>query len=154
VYRAVGVTSGRTAEYLRAALTIGPKDVRAALLFFFGHLDHADREIAADAFMELTRVPDQVIGEVAKELPPEPLRRWLRSPTTPEERLGLYAFLLGRCGDARDVAWFQAALDRPGERLAAAYDGLLGGYVQLRPREGWQLTEKVLREGRQPVTVR
>src|SRR5207248_5623699 len=116
--------------------------------FFFRHLDYPDPEIATDAFMEMTRASDQVIGEVAKELPPEPLRRWLRAPTTSEERLGLYAFLLGRCGNADDVAWFQAALSKPGDRLAAAYDGLLGGYVQLRPRDGWALTEKVLREGR------
>ena len=61
-----GVSSGlMIVQYLQAALTIDPQDVRAALIFFFRHLDHADREIATDAFMEFTRVPDQVIGEVA-----------------------------------------------------------------------------------------
>src|SRR4051812_15918142 len=85
VYRSVEVKSARTAKYLEAALKLDPQDARGALLFFFRHLDHPDPEIATDAFMEMTRASDQVIGEVAKELPPEPLRRWLRCPTTSEE---------------------------------------------------------------------
>lgn len=154
VYRPVQLTSGRTAKYLQAALKIDPRDVRAALHFFFGHLDHPDEEIATDAFMEFARASDSDIGEVAKELSPVALRRWLRSAATPRERLGLYAFLLGRCGNADDAAWFQKVLDNPSESQTGGYDGILGGFIQLQPRAGWELAEKVLREGKQPLPVR
>jgi len=39
-------------------------------------------------------------------------------------------------------------------KQVSAYDGLLGGYIQMRPREGWELAERLLREGRQPSLVR
>src|SRR5207302_1359249 len=124
-------------------------DARGNLGFFFRHLDDADASTAADAFLELTRASDREIGEMGKLLKPEPLRRWLNDPNTPEERLGLYAFLLGACGTREDASWFQNVLARPTAKQVSAYDGLLGGYIQMRPREGWELAERLLREGRQ-----
>ena len=39
-------------------------------------------------------------------------------------------------------------------RTAAAFDGILGGYIRLRPQEGWRLAARILREGKQSLPVR
>ncbi len=153
-YRYVLATSSRTVEYVKAALSLPANDMRGNLAFFFRHLDDADPQVASDAFLEFTRASDRDIGEMGKLLKPEPLRRWLKDPKTPAERLGLYAFLLGSCGSREDATWFQNVLARPTENQTSAYDGLLGGYIQMRPREGWELAERLLREGRQQTLVR
>src|SRR5205085_8141943 len=110
--------------------------------------------VSSDAFLEFAKASDRDIGELGKTLQPGPLRRWLRDPKTPLERFALYAFLLGSCGTREDANWFRSALNKPGEKETSAYDGLLGGYIQMHPREGWELAERILREGRQPLPVR
>jgi hypothetical protein len=153
-YRYVTVTSNRMIDYFKAAAALPANDTRGNLGFFFRHLDDGDESISNDAFLEMSRASDREIGEMGQLLKPDSLRRWLRNPNTPEMRLGLYAFLLGSCGTREDADWFQATLARPTEKQVSAYDGLLGGYIQMRPREGWDLAERLLREGRQPLLVR
>ena len=41
-----------------------------------------------------------------------------------------------------------------GDRTVNAYDGYLGGYIHLRPREGWEKAFEVLRDGRKPLPMR
>ena len=41
-----------------------------------------------------------------------------------------------------------------GERTLAGYDGILSGYIQLRPREGWSQVLNLLRDGDKPFPVR
>ena len=74
--------------------------------------------------------------------------------TTPTDRLGLYAFLLGACGGADDAALLRSLLQNPSERVLPAFDGLLGGYIHLRPQEGWDLALETLRDEKQPFPVR
>lgn len=152
-FRGAPVTPA-AAAYLQGALALDPRDVKRGLLYFFRYLDHPDKEVAQDAFMEFTRATDREVGDIARELPAARLRMWLRDPKTPAQRLGMYAFLLGRHGAREDCAWFEAALAKPVERTADAFDGILSGYIQLRPREGWQLTARILREGKRTLPVR
>src|SRR5262249_1321117 len=84
----------------------------------------------------------------------EKLRRLILDPKTAPERLGLYAFLLGACGTDRDADLLRAMLDKPTERTAKAIDGILCGYIQLRPREGWALAIAVLGDPRRPFADR
>jgi hypothetical protein len=153
-YRGFPLNNLATIDYYRAALRLNPRDRIGALLFFFRHLDHQDQQIARDAFMEFVQASDREIGELARALSPEKLRRWLKDTATPPERRSLYAFMLGGCGKNEDAAWFQAALTQPSEWQMQAYDGLLGGFIQLRPTDGWQLIEKVMREGKQRLPLR
>lgn len=158
VYRGLEAT-GRVVDYLKEALALDAKDSRRCLLYFFRHLDDPDREVAADAFMEFAKATDQQVSDVAGLLPPAKLRAWLKGPDTPRERLGLYAFLLGCCGNKDDVAWFEAALaratkaDGPAE-FRGAVDGILAGYIRLRPQEGWERAARVLADGRAALPVR
>ena len=142
------------AAYLRGALALPANDARARLLYFFRYLDHGDELLARDAFMEFVKASDSEVGDIAPRLPAAKLRAWLRNPKTPDERLGLYAFLLGGHGSSSDRAWFEKELAHPTPRTAGAFDGILGGYIRLRPREGWELATHILRAGRHTLPVR
>jgi hypothetical protein len=153
-YRGVPVQAKEMVAYLRGALALDPKDRTAALLYYFRYLEHPDAELANDAFLEFAKANDREIGEAAPKLTPDRLRAWLQDPQTPVNRLGLYAFLLGACGGDRDAALFRSLLQNPGERTTSALDGILGGYIQLRPQEGWALALALLRDEKKPFVVR
>jgi hypothetical protein len=153
-YRGMPAPSAETLAYVRGALALDPKNTVANLLFFFRYLDHADQDLANDAFIEFAKANDQEIGQVAARLAPDKVRRLLLDPKTPPERLGLCAFLLGACGGPRDAELLRGMLDRPSERVGKAYDGILGGYIQLQPRAGWDLAVAILADGRKPFPDR
>jgi hypothetical protein len=54
------------------------------------------------------------------------------------------AFLLGNCGDAGDAALLKKRIDSAKGEDMRALDGLLGGLIALRGREGWKLTTAIL----------
>src|SRR5262249_37500772 len=88
------------------------------------------------------------------QLSAERLRRWLQDPNTPAERLGLYAFLLGGCGQVRDAALLRALLENPSERVVNASDGILSGLIHLAPKEGWDWLQRTMQDGKKPLPVR
>jgi hypothetical protein len=153
-YRGVPLRSGDGADYVKKAMALDPRDRVNNLTFFFRYLEHPDKEIAQDAFLEFAKATDQEIGQVGPRLASAKLRSWLKDPQTPPERLAVYAQLLGACGGAEDAAFLRSLLNEAGERVTNAYDGILGGYIHLRPREGWDLALASLRDGRKPLPVR
>ena len=68
--------------------------------------------------------------------------------------MSLYSFLLGGCGGDADADFLAAQLDGDGERTVNCFDGFLGGYIHLRPREGWARALAVLGDGRKPLPMR
>jgi hypothetical protein len=153
-YRGVPIKSPGSIAYLKKALALKPKDTTGNLPFFFGYLDDADPEVSRDAYLEFAKAGDADVIAAARKLPVAKLRTWLKDPRTPPERLGLYAMLLGSAGTAADATLLRELLGRKDERYRNAADGLLAGYLQLRPRDGWALTLSILRDGRQPLTLR
>jgi hypothetical protein len=153
-YRGVPFKAKEAVDYVKGALKLDLKDRPTALLYFFRFLENEDRELANDAFLEFARATNQEIGEVAPKLAPERLRVWLKDRETLGYRLGLYAFLLGACGGEQDATLFRALLQNTDERTTSALDGLMGGYIQLRPREGWDLARAILRDETKPFPVR
>jgi hypothetical protein len=154
-------SSGRAAnspallDYLDGTKPLQGKDHTQALLYFFRFLDHEDSEIAADAYMEFARSTDQEIGAVAKHLAPAPLRKLLQNPTTSQERLGMFAFLLGACGGQQDAEFLKKLIEQTADRrVSNALDGLLAGYIQLRPRRGWDLAATILADPRRQFNER
>jgi hypothetical protein len=143
-----------TVDYVKGAMALDAKDPVRALLFFFHYLDHPDPELANDAFVEFSRANDQEIGQVAARLSPDKIRRLLGDKKTPAERLGLYAFLLGACGGAGDADLLRSLIVKPTEQTSKALDGILSGYIQLRPREGWALAVAILGDARKPFPDR
>jgi hypothetical protein len=153
-YRGVPLKNADSIEYVRQVLKLDPKDQTGNLLFFFRYLDNPDPEIARDAFLEFAKATDQEIASVARRLDPAKLRAWLKARETPAERLSVYSLLLGACGGDEDARFLKAALDEASERTVSAYDGYLAGYIHLRPREGWELAQSLLRDGHKPMLIR
>jgi len=141
-------------QYLQGALALPGKDRTRALLYFFNYLDHADETVALDAFLEFARSTDEEVGQVTRHLPPARLRRLLQDPKTPPERLGLYAFLLGAAGGEQDAELLRKLIESPTDRTVSALDGLLCGYIHLRPQEGWNLTVKLLGDSKKSFSQR
>jgi hypothetical protein len=153
-FRGVPLKSAGAVEYARKVMKLDPKDQTGNLLFFFKYLDNPDVEIARDAFLEFAKATDQDIAKVARKLDPEKLRGWIKDTNTPVERLSVYALLLGACGTDADARFLHSLLEETGERTTNAYDGILGGYIHLRPREGWEMACALLRDSRKPLPIR
>jgi hypothetical protein len=133
-------------EYLKAVATLDDTDPAKKLGFFFKHLDAAEPTVAADAFVEFARATDVEIQKAAGRFDAVKVRRLIADPTTPVDRLGVFAFLLGVCGNQADADFLSAQLKQTPlpERTSAAFGGLLAGYVLLAPKDGWALTAQVL----------
>ena len=140
--------------YVKGLMAADAKGTADVLRHCFDYLEGADREVAADAYLEFAKATDRDIAGVAPKLSAAKLRGWLKDPKTPEQRLGMYAFLLGGCGGDPDARLLREMIDKPTDRTAAAFDGLLGGYIQLKPRDGWDLALKLLKDDRQPLKLR
>jgi hypothetical protein len=138
------VSGAKMLEYVKAVLVLDVKDRIKALQFYFQHLDSDVPEIAADAYLELAKANDQEIGQLAPTLKPDRLRKLLRDPNTPAERLGLFAYLLGGCGGKSDADLLLSLLNKDSDQTRSAYGGLLAGYIVLQPEAGWKLASKVL----------
>jgi hypothetical protein len=153
-YRGVPVKSAAVVDYLKGAMALDRSDPIKSLLYFARFLEHSDKEIARDAFLEFAKANDKEVGQVASQMSPEKIREWLKDPQTPSERLGLYAFLLGACGKEQDAAVLKAMLQDPTDRTLPALDGALAGYLQLRPQEGWDQVLTILRDEKKPFQLR
>ena len=81
-YRGV-IIKPAVVDYLKGALAIDPNDRAKLLLYSFNYLDHSEKEIAQDAFMEFVRANDREIGRIAGKLPAGKLRAWIKDPQTP-----------------------------------------------------------------------
>ncbi len=154
VYRGSPVKSEAAVAYVKGLLAAESKGTADVLRHCFDYLEHADKELAADAYLEFAKATDRDIAGVAPKLSADKLRGWLRDPNTPEQRLGMYAFLLGGCGRDADARLLHEMIDKPTDRTAGAFDGLLGGYIQLRPREGWELALSLLKDEKRPFALR
>ena len=91
------------ADYVKGLLAIDAKDRVKLMRYAFDFLDHKDAEIANDAFYEFKASPDPDVRAAARGLAPEKLRRWLGDEKTTAQRLRLYGYLLGNCGNKDDA---------------------------------------------------
>lgn len=138
------VKSLAAVEYLKGAMSLETADRQKQLAYFARYLDHADADVAADAFLEFAKSNDADVARVAKSLDAVRLRKLLADPQTPAERLSLFAYLLGACGGPADAEFFARLLRQPDERVQSAYGGVLAGYIMLRPEDGWKLAYSIL----------
>jgi hypothetical protein len=66
----------------------------------------------------------------------------------------MYSFLLGACGGKEDATVLLGMLERPSETNLKAFDGLLGGYIQLKPEQGWRMAHDILRDPNKDFRMR
>lgn len=131
-------------------------DPAEALRFAAKHFDHADPLIAEEAFLMFARGDDRRIGQLARELSPVNLRKLVQTPDLEPERLSMFAFLLGACGDAKagDVELLRSLLEKPGERQHKSFEGILAGYITMQPREGWAFARDTLKDEKHSLLLR
>ncbi len=156
-YRGTPVVSEKAAEYLQRVLSFKKNERFKMLRFFFDRLESDDPQLAQDAFLEFAKASDAEVGLIATKLNEEDkgkLRTWLTDEKTPPERIGLYCFLLGATGGVKDAKFLRSMLDKPDERARKAFDGILSGYIQMRPDEGWKLVHQSLGSGKVSLPLR
>ena len=124
------------------------------LLFAARHFDAADATVAEEAFLEFAKATDEEVSQAACKLAPERLRKLVGRAEQEAEQLSLFAYLLGACGDASDADRLQALARRGDPQTAKALEGILAGYITLRPKEGWALTYELLGDEKQSFLVR
>jgi hypothetical protein len=152
VYR--GIMVGPAAvEYVKGLLALKDRPRDAQLRYYFDHLEHAEKEIAEDAFAEFVREPDAVLAKAACNARPEALRGWLRNEKTPKPRAALYAMLLGHSGDPEDAALVRALLEKTGKE-GPNQDSLFKAYVLLKPAEAWPHAHAVAKDAAEPFIRR
>jgi hypothetical protein len=153
-YRGTPLKGADGLEYVKKIVPMDNQDQVNNLLFFFKYLDHPEKELASDAFMEFAKAGDSTIGQVAPRLPVAKLRKWVNDISTPADRLSLYAFMLGAAGNESDASTLHTLLADSSERISNAHDGILCGLMNLKPREGWEQAHNVLRDGRKSLQER
>lgn len=154
-YRIVAVIKdGGMAKYLLGALEHKDETIGKRLRFFFDYLDNPDLEISNDAYKEFANADYKDYEAMAKDLPAERIARWLTDPNTPAFRYGLYASMLGHCGKDKDAKLLHDMLENPEKRLGSGVDGMLAGYVMLKPKEGWKYTLDILKDGKKEFMIR
>ncbi|CAN5387856.1 hypothetical protein BH11PLA2_BH11PLA2_08410 [soil metagenome] len=139
-------SSGALEKYLTTAAKLPGNKPAESLAFFFAHLDSHDEAISNDAFLEFAKASDADLTAAAKAFDRTKLRTWIADAKVPEDRLGVYALLLGLNGTADDAAWLTqqlTATPRP-ERYSTHLGGLLAGLTVLDPARGWPLIQKML----------
>ena len=72
----------------------------------------------------------------------------------PEERLGLYAFLLGGCGHDADISFLLEMLKSQDSRAQAAFDGAMVALIRLHPDKGWKALDGFLKADDTPLQTR
>jgi len=130
--------------YLEKVKLLGQVPVTQRLLFFFEYLDHADDDIATDAFLEFAKTGDKDLADVAPQLGAEKFRKLLLDPKTVPEKIGLFAFMLAAGKNAKDADLLRGMVEHPTVKTQAALDGLLCGYIQLQPKQGWKTVYAIL----------
>jgi hypothetical protein len=124
------------------------------LLFAAGYLDHPDSQIAEEAFLLFARADDRRIGTLARQLSPDRLRKLVQKPGLEPERLSMFAFLLGACGTPADADLLRSLLKTPGERNYKSFEGILAGYISMRPQEGWAFALETLKNEKNSLLLR
>ena len=141
-------------EYVEGARPHRAKGRAASLAYYGQFLSHADSQIALDSFFEFAKSSDAEVAQAGRSLDHGQLRKLIEQPKLDADRLSLFAFLLGGCGNSTDadlLADLSKSLD--GDRRYAL-DGILAGYIQLRPKQGWTRVHEICGDAKQPFVAR
>ncbi len=134
------------AKYLIGALKVKDAKPGERLRFFFDYLDNDEAEVATDALKEFGNADYKDYQEMAKTLSPDKILGWLENKDTPNYRYGLYASLLGHCGTAKHADKLMEMLTAKDKPVMAGLDGLMAGYTMLKPKEGREYLEKIVKD--------
>lgn len=116
------------------------------LRYFGKYLEHADRAIGDDAYLEFGHAPYHDVAKVVDSLSMSRLREWVHDDAVKPEHKGLYGLLLGLATSKEDRTANEALLRRlivaPEDDFRAGFDGILGGYLILTGERGLEFLEQ------------
>jgi hypothetical protein len=154
-YRGIAVKKGSDMPaYLKGALGLKDAKMDRKLNFFFKYLDNDDAEISNDAYKFFANTDYRDYRETFKSLPREKVIKWLQDEKTPSFRYGLYASMLGHCGKPEDAKVLRGMLEDPEKKVTSGVDGLLAGFVMLKPKEGWDYVRGTLKDEKKEFLLR
>jgi hypothetical protein len=142
------------ARYLRGAVAHKDRKIGDRLRYFFDYLDNADPEIANDAYKEFANASYTDYKDMARGLPADRIAGWLSDERTPAYRFGLYASMLGHCGNRKHAELLHSLLENPVRRAGSGVDGMLAGYVMLEPKDGWAYIQGILGDAHKEFLLR
>ncbi|MBI2804122.1 MAG: hypothetical protein HYX68_03960 [Planctomycetes bacterium] len=116
--------------------------------------DHADSDIADEAFLLFAKADDKLITKVAPKLSPGNLRKLVKDRDLAPERMSMFAYLLGACGNADDAELLRSLLKNPPARFYKSFEGILAGYITMRPKEGWTAARGMLSNPKESFLLR
>jgi hypothetical protein len=115
------------------------------LAYFAPYLEHANKLIAEDAYLEFGHAPFDQVAAASSMLSMHQVRSWLTDATVPGGRKGFYGLVLGLARDPAVRAVNAELLNKlilaPEDDFRAGFDGILGGYLLLDPASGLSLIE-------------
>jgi hypothetical protein len=115
------------------------------LKYFIAYLEHPDKLVAEDAYLEFAHASFDDVSAVAHLLPGEQIRGWLVDEGVPPSRKGFYGLALGlaREPEARraNAAVLRRLIETPDDDFRAGFDGVLGGWLLLEGAGGLALVE-------------
>jgi hypothetical protein len=142
------------AKYLQGALKVKDAKPGERLRFFFDYLDNDEIEVSNDALKEFGNADYKDYQEMAKTLPADKILGWLQAKETPPYRYGLYASLLGHCGKPEHGDALRKMLDDQEKPVLAGLDGIIAAYTMLRPKEGREYIEKIVKDANKDFLYR
>lgn len=142
-------------KYLKGILELKDSKVADRLRFAFTYLDNDDLEVSLDAYREFQKADYADFREMAGDLPADKVRSWLDPEAkTPGFRIGLYASMLGHCGEQKDADLLRELLEDPAKRVTSGVDGVLAAYTMLDPKEGVTYIRGILGDPKKPFLTR
>jgi hypothetical protein len=115
------------------------------LVYFARFLEHPNKLVAEDSYLEFGHAPFDVVAEVSPRFDMEQVRTWLTAPEVPGHRKGFHGLLLGLAREDGDktanAALLRKLILEPEDDFRAGFDGILGGYMLLEALPGLELIE-------------
>jgi hypothetical protein len=123
-------------EYLQGAVDAQKLPVAERIGFFFKYLNHANDDIARDAYMEVSTPSFKDVASAKKHYDPDLVQKMLRDPKTQPYKFGLLGILTGVCGRKEDAEVLRTMIVDKDKRPYSGMDGLIAGYCLLEPEKG------------------
>lgn len=136
--------AGEMIKYLEKISQLKNKPQPERLRNAFDFLNSPEIEVSSDAYREFAKSDYNDYKEMAKTLPAKTLAGWLRDKKTPPYRFGLYAMLLGHCGDQDDAKFLMEMINDPERRKGSGVHGFMMAYTMLEPVKGWKFINDVV----------
>ncbi len=141
-------------RYISGMMALKGKTQSERLRYAFDFLNSPEIEVALDSYREYARADYNDYKDMAKKLPADTIAGWLRDPKTSAYRYGLYASLLGHCGNSEHAKLLLSMIDDPEKRKGSGLYGLLTAYIMLERDKGWTMLKDLVHDRDKPFVVR